>query len=293
MPVADVLSVLDNREQAILVWATLGLTLAMFNQSIRGSIVLLVRTFFSKPLLIVLILMVGYVVMIVFASRYLGLWNVSMTKDTVKWFFGQAFVMWVSSDQANKDDDYFKTKFLMNVRFVILLEFLVNFYVFNIFVELVLVPFITFIAIMLAFSETKREYRSVKQLMQFVMTTFGLALLFYISAMLITNLSSFVTLDNLRLLILPIALTVLFLPFIYALAVYSGYELIFLRVQLWKTDDELARFTRRAIFRACLFRLRQINRFLNHYAGSLHGIRSTAEVTELLADFRTQQSLSS
>jgi hypothetical protein len=163
---------------------------------------------------------------------------------------------------------------------------LINLYVLHILAELLLVPSLFSVAALFAVSDTKQEYAPVKRLVQFIMGATGLSLLSYAVARLAGDPESFASVDNLRLFLLPIVLTVVFLPFIYGLAIYSGYEQIFVRAKIWVTDIDLASYTRRQIFRACLFRLSRVNRFASRYAVRLSTVKSESDVSRLIADFQ-------
>jgi hypothetical protein len=282
----ELLAALDNREKAVLLWIAFGLVLALRSKDIRSSLVVVAKAVLSRPISTVLAAMVAYVSLIVFASHLLGFWNLSMVKDTVYWLLGSAMVMVLNHEQANKDANYFKKALLANLRMVVILELLINFYVFNIFIELVLVPVLFLVAALLAYSRTKKEYAPVERLMESVMAVVGFSLLAYAVARLMADVTAFVSPETLTRFVLPIGLTAVLLPFIYALAVYRAYEDISIRVKLWVTDSELAHYTRRQIFSACLFRLSRLNRFMNDHAAELATVRSKADASELVADFR-------
>ena len=67
-------------------------------------------------------------------------WDLSLLKDTLLWYFGVATVMFFSAHEATRGSRSFRSLVLKNLQFAIVLEFIVNLYVFNIFVELLLVP---------------------------------------------------------------------------------------------------------------------------------------------------------
>ena len=283
----EILSVLNNRERAALVWIAFGLVLALRSKGIRSSLVLVAKILLSRPIFTVIAAMVGYVSLVVFGFRRLGLWDFGMVKDTTIWFLGSAFAMVFNHEQAHKDASYFKRTLLASLNVLVLVEFLINFYVLNIFIELlVVVPVLFFGAALLAFSKTREEYAPARRLMEPVMAIVGFSLLAYAVARLMGDVTSFVAVENVKRIVLPIALTVLFLPFLYALAVYSAYDGISIRVKIWITDSELARYTRREVFNACLFRLSRVNRFMKDYAARLPTIKSKSDATKLIADFR-------
>ena len=282
----DILSLLNNRERAALFWIAFVLLLALGSKPLRSSALSIAKTLFARQILVVLGSMVGYVSLVVFISHQLGLWNLGMVKETVIWFFGPALVMVFNYNQANKDASFFKKTVVASLKILVALEFLINFYVLHIAIEIVLVPILVALGALLAYSETSEEYTSVKRPMEYLMAVFGLSLLAYAVTRLIVDFESFASVDTLRLFALPIVLTLLFLPFVYALAVYTAYEAIFVRIRLWITDTELAHYTRRQVLRACLFRLSRVNRFANEYAVRLSTVKSQPDAAKLISDFR-------
>ena len=152
--------------------------------------------------------------------------------------------------------------------------------------ELALVPILFCVGALLAVSEAKAEFARVKPLMRSILGIMGLSLLAYATARAAHDIGSFASAETINLFLLPFALTVLFLPFLYGLAIYLGYEGIFVRIKIWIADNELARYTRRQIFSACLFRLSRVNRFLNEYVRKLPTVKSETDAAELLARFK-------
>jgi hypothetical protein len=287
--VKEVLAALDSREKAVLLWIAFALILALRSRHIRSSLLLVAKTLLSKPILAVVAAMVGYVSLVIFGFDRLGLWDLGMVKDSVIWFLGCALAMVFNYEQAHKDACYFRRSLIASLNMLVVVEFLVNFYVFPIFAELVLVPVLFFGGALLAYSKTRAEYAPVKRLMEFVMAAVGFFLLAHAAARLAVDVTSLLAVENVKRFVLPIALTVLFLPFIYTLALYSAYDDICIRVKLWITDRELARYTRRQVFSACQFRLTRVNRFMTQYAARLPTVKSTSDATQLIADFRATQ----
>jgi hypothetical protein len=283
----DVLAALDNREIAIIIWAAVLLAFVVATSGVR-SLASILTIILSRQILSVLIAMVGYVSLIVLVAYRLGLWDFGMMKDTLVWLLGPALVLVFNSPKANKDPDYLRTTLLASVRVILVLEFVVNFYVLPIYAELLLVPALFCLGAMLAVSTAKPKYAPVKRLLQYLLGAIGLSLLGYAVARAAGDPHSLASADTLGLLLLPIALTVLFVPFLYGLAIYSGYDNIFVRTRIWITDSELASYTRRHVFNTCRFRLSRVNTFTNDYAGKLPTLKSKSDATNLLAQFRRQ-----
>jgi len=283
----DVLAALDNREKAIIIWVAVLLACVFAATGVR-SLASILRIVISRQILSVLIAMVAYVSLIVFVAYRQGLWDFGMMKDTLVWLLGPALVLVFNSPEANRHPDYFRKTLLASVRVILVLEFVTNFYVLPIYAELVLVPVLFCLGAVLAVSETKAEYAPVKRLLQYLLGAIGLSLLGYAVARAAGDPDSLASADTLGLLLLPIALTVLFVPFLYGLAIYSGYENIFVRTKIWITDSEVASYTRRQVFNACLFRLSRVNRFMNDYVSRLPTVKSKSDASNLLAQLRRQ-----
>jgi len=94
------------------------------------------------------------------------------------------------------------------------------------------------------------------------------------------------TQDTLRAFTLPATLTIAFIPFVYVLTLYSGYEDIFVRAGIWITDNELARYTRRQILLACGFSLGRVRMFMKDYTRKLPTVRSKDDAKRLISEFR-------
>jgi hypothetical protein len=280
----EILDLLDNREKAFLIWAAIGVALALGIKNVRPALLSVLGILLDRKILIVLALGAAWVSLEVLLLRW-WLWDLGMVKQIAIWVFGQAVIMVFSIHKALSDAAYFKKTVLATLKATIALDFLVNFYVFPLAAEVVLAPILLFLAAMLAVSETGEEYMPAKRLMQFVMVALGLSLLGYAVARLMGDVESFVSMDTLRRLVLPIALTLLFLPFVYALAVYSAYEVLFVRMGFLVGDAELARYTKHQVLRACHFRLSRVNRFASQYATRLNAMRSQRDTAKLISEF--------
>ncbi|MGH7202877.1 MAG: hypothetical protein ACREHC_00350 [Candidatus Levyibacteriota bacterium] len=284
------IDVFNNREKALIIWIVIALVYMLLNKDIRKSFMLVVKAILSKKIAIALAAMLIYISSIVFAAYKVHFWDSSLLKDTVFWIIGTAFVMFINFDKANKDGNYFKKVLVDSLKFVILLEFIINLYVFPFFVELILIPILFFLTAMLVISGTKKEFYPVKKILQTLLAIFGLYLIFYAVTHIFGNFKEFATIENLKDFLLTPLLTLLFLPFIYFLALYSAYELLFVRLDLLMKHNHkrLRQFTKREIFNACLFDLKKLNRFSANSAKQLMSIKNKMDVVRLINGERNE-----
>ncbi len=232
--------------------------------------------------------MLVYISLVVFAAYTMHLWDISLLKDTIIWTLGTAFIMFVNINKVNKESKYFKKVLLDNVKLVVLLAYIINLYVFNFVVEFLLVPVLFFIGALLAVSDTKKEYKPVKTLLQILVAIYGISLIIFAIVQVIGDFKDFATLYNLKDFLLSPLLTVSFLPFVYFLALYATYESLFVRVDIFLRDQkkELIRFTKRQILCTCLFNLKKLNRLSKNCATQLMSVENKADVVRFTRQFK-------
>ncbi len=145
------------------------------------------------------------------------------------------------------------------------IEFVVTFYSFDLVVELAFVPATAFLGALWGFSQSKKEYESVENLLNGVMFLLGVFMIFYAGYQLIYSPEIFFTMDTWKDFYLPPLLSLLFLPCIYFLARLMNYETTFSRVNFAIKDKKLRKYAK---LQAAL-RFRTDTMLLKRWANSL------------------------
>lgn len=257
---SHLLNIFNNREIALFIWFFLFLAWALSKRKIRKSFVGVFKAFLRWKISTSVFYMILYVSLLITVFYKIRFWDTLMLKDTFYWFFGIAFIMLVNSNKANEEDHYFKKVLLDNLKLAVVLEFIINLYVFNLVVELILIPILIFIIMVNAFAETKKEYLPVNKLMINILTFVGICLVIFSFKNIVTDFKSFTKIDNLRSFLLPPVFTFAYLPFIYLMALYIKYENIYLRMDLFNEDKKILKYAKRKIFVLCHFNLRKLNK---------------------------------
>lgn len=284
------ISIFNNREIAILIWTLIALAWVSYQKNIRMSILSVLFCLRQKKIIVIFISMLVYVILIVFLLYKIEFWDISMTKDTLIWLFGIAIVMLINFDQANGDKQYFKKMVLDNFKLILVIEFVVNLYVFNFVVELIMVPMLSIIVLMGAVAGTQKEYMVVEKIMNSILAIFGICFILFSCFSIANNFQNFATINNLYSFILPIILTIVYLPFIYFIALYAEYENIFVRLDLLLNHDKvLARFAKQRILILCFINLRKLNRFSSKGIMKLAGSDNRDDVLCIIQQFKNDQ----
>lgn len=167
-----------------------------------------------------------------------------MLKDSILWFILSAFVILFTLDKATKRKNHFRNIIVNSFKIVIVLEFVVNIYNFNLITELILMPIIIFFAMLQGYSEAKEEYKKVGKIFGGVLAIFGFTLLILSIIEIVNSINIYASFETLKSFLLPIILTVAFVPFAYFIALYMNYETLFIRLKFILRDKRNYRYAR-------------------------------------------------
>jgi len=277
----EALSIFSNRELAAGLWIIIGLIFLLTYKPTRTAIKPVIRAFFQRRIILMIILAIGYSVSMISLLRISGFWDVGLLKDSVYWFVGSGFVMLMNLNDASKESRFFRNIIKDNLKLIIVLEFIVVFHQFNLLTELILLPILIFFAVLQTVAETQDRYGSVKRLIDWIMT-FGAIVMLVLSVIdIIVDFNSFANYSNLKSFLLPIILSITFIPFAYLLALHMNYEVLFVRLRFFLKNNENFRFAKYRILRKCGMSLSKI-RSMSPKINDLYNGSTREEIEELL-----------
>lgn len=277
--------IFNNRELSLLFWIGAFLITLLLSKQIRQGFKGVLMALFAKQILISIIVMVLYISLIIFILFYIQFWDISLLKDTIFWTFGVAFILFFNFNKAIKEDNFFKKTILDNLKLILILEFILNLYAFSILKELIIVPILIFIMLLSTISESKKEYKSTKKLLDYLIAIVGIVYLIYAINNIINDFNGFATLTNLKSFLLPPILTIVFLPFIYFMALYSLYEDFFVRIKFGTYNNEkIEKYARKKIFNLCLLNFNKLKKVSNELMR--FKAKNKYEVKELLRPYK-------
>ncbi len=175
--------------------------------------------------------MTMYVVMIIYGLARLGLWDFSLLKGSLIWFFSVAIFSLFQVNKFSESPHKISGLVADSFKLVVVIEYLVGAYTFHIVVELVLVPLIVFLSALVAFAETKPEYESVHKFLNAVLAIVGIAILGAVMYLLVKDFDQVANRQAASDFVLPVILSALYTPFIAFMAVYSTYQTVLIRLQ--------------------------------------------------------------
>lgn len=133
-----------------------------------------------------------------------------------------------------------------------------------------------------AFSKTKSEYEPVRKLFSFIVGVIGLLLIYFVSKNLIADYESLFTINNFLSLLTPILLSLLFLPFLYLVTLYTTYENLFVRFEiLLKQNPEFIKPLKRKVLVTNNFNLSKLRVFIENSRMKLTKVSTKNDIDNL------------
>lgn len=225
----DIFDIISTREAALIFYLLLGIILGLLIKDVRNSLFNLLGILFGKKIGSVILLQVSFAALTIYFLFKINMWNLTYLKDTLFWFFTSALVTFFQINKAT-NSRFFLDISRENFKWAVFIDFLVNFYTFGILTELLLFPILFFLTAISAVADMDKKNAQVSNALKIILGLIGLTFIAVSAYKTLHDLSDFLTLHTLIEFLLPIILSLLQVPFFYALALYMQYETLFIRI---------------------------------------------------------------
>ena len=239
----------SNRQIATGIWLLSGLLLCLLSGNIRSSIGRVLKTLLQQKLILLFGSMILNVCALCLLFSTFRLWSSDQIPATILWTVLSGFSVIGRALTVKEGQTYFKRLFLDCLKITVVLEFLIVGYSFSLPVELVLVPFMTFLVLLIDLSRTKAEYASAKKLFEWIAIVVMTIVLWKAVGHIWDQPGAFFTTKTGRNFLLPGLLTVASIPFLYFWYCYSHIENARIRINFKAfQSDEVKQYARRRFF---------------------------------------------
>lgn len=284
----NIVDLFSNREISIAIWTVIFIMLifimAIKNSKLRDAIYQLIKTAVNKYILIFTFVTFGYVALCIILLSNLSIWDWLYLKEVILWFLFIGVPICFNAI-AERNKHFFSDLVKNNFKVAIFIEFIVGAFTYNIFTELFLVPTITLLFLFYAFSKTDESYRPAEKFFSFLLSTLGLIILFYAGKSAIQSYSELNILELFIVFSLPITMTFIFLPLSYCFALYSEYELLFIRLKFRLPDKNIRKRMKWDIIKTCKFSLAKVDFFSGNHLKELYSTMKTEDTAEVIDHF--------
>lgn len=243
---------LSNREIATLIYLGLLLAALLLWKKGRPLALDVTRAFFVPKLAQIWLLMSLYVAACVWLLAWLNLWEWPNLKSTLLWWLTVGFTC-VFEAQRLKDKPRTLRKLVRDAfTLSVVILFIAELVSFPLWVELLMLPSLVFLTLLIAVGEHQTDKPGVPRVLKLLrglQMLAGLIILSFSYWLVAGSVTEFWSLNTLREFGLPLLLWLMFVPFIFLLAVYMTYEEAFIHLQIRPKQTSIVRYARwRALF---------------------------------------------
>ena len=221
---------MNNREAATFILLGAAFVWMLWLPPVRASMRSLARQLFWSKLTVALVAYLAAIGAAVFGAWRLSLWTTDLLAATVLWFLLTGFAWFINLDGAGKDDDFFKRRFLETLGFAAFFEFFVNAQTLPLGCEIVGQVGLIFVVMLNVVAGGEPRFRPVARLTTGLLAAASLGLAGFTAASLVSNWPTVDKAGLLRELLMPVWLAAAVIPYLYLVAFYVGYELLFVRL---------------------------------------------------------------
>ena len=274
--------IFTTREIAIFIWVLIISFLVLLKKEIRIAFINVIKCVFNKHIIIPFCILILYSVIIALILNF-KINILKFLKDIILWviFVGVPFAF--SSISKKVDKKYFINYAINNIKIIAILEFIVSNFTFNIICELILIPFVTFIALLDVVAETKEEYKDTHKILSKLLTIIGFCILFYSFKKAIDTYTQYSNIDLLISFIIPFIYSIFFIPITYIMVLYSEYEKMLMRLNYSK---KISHKQKKEIIKTIKFSLNKIKYFNSRCLYKLYNGISDNELKEILKEIK-------
>ena len=250
-------TIFNNREIAVGIVTFISLIFIGRSKETRKAFVELIKAFLKlyKPF----ILMIIYILGIVYLLNRIGIWDLSMLKETIYWFFGGAFILFVNLNDISNQDNYFKKLILDNFKLILIIEFISNFATFNLIAEVISVFLVIILSMIEAFTDKDKSKEKEHKLTVILLSIYGISTLINSIIILSKDTTEFLNSLTFESLLLTPLLSILIIPFLYVLGVFATYQIKLVTFRhIHRNNKKLYRYGTRRILWSCNFSLKKI-----------------------------------
>ena len=283
------MKILSNREWATIIWLLILLIYILKNKKTKVLFLNVIKILFGKKLIKIWIITALYVFGITFGFSKTAIWNNIYIKDIIMWYMTMGIIYCFNATSKEANEQYILKVLKDNLKFTIIIEFIYSTFTFNLWLELLIIPIITFLAMIDAYAERKEEYYIVHKFMQVI---FVIISIWFFCETLKIGLQEYKELsiiDTFVSFMIPIVYSILIIPLEYALELYSKYETLFFRISFGNNDKRIVRKYKIWIIKVCGLSIHNVILFQKKYCSRIYKKMTDNEFMSLINDFKKEK----
>ncbi len=262
---ATIFDIFNNREFVLLTYSTIAFTLFLFYTPLRKQFWKILKIIFTTHLINVWLIVAINFSLTLLVLQKINFLEVEHAKTAIFWLILFATPLTFTYGQKQKSDGYFKSLLVDATKLTIVIEFVVNFYSFPLLAEFIIWPFIILIAFIqgvnLGQMDNGKGDIRIQRLIENIFAVLGIALFIFLAIKIIRSPFDLFTLSTLKDFLLPIILTLTYIPLLYFIFLCLEYQDYFLHLSYrFRNDASLAKKANRKVFWSCKLSLKKLRK---------------------------------
>lgn len=279
----------SNRELAGIFVIFIGIIFVLIvmlkNKKSKELFLRLVKIIFSKKMVLPYLICIIYGGLIILIFSNMKFWKVVYTKDCILWIIFVGIPFCFNAVLKCEKENYFRDIVTDNIKFTVIFEILFNTVSFSLIIEIIL----TTILIVLIF------LRDIAKLFNNIFYEIASKILMFIYLiLLIATIGKFikqelVVEDVIVSVLIPIVLSLFYIPIAYMFALYSKYEDILMRLKYIKSykNNVIVDKYKIILFKTFKFSIKKIQHFKKIYIHELYAGR--IHLDEAIREFKNRK----
>lgn len=274
----------NNREIALAILIIITILFCLIKKDIRKSTLRLMKIMFGKYFVKVYFEVAIYVCVVCFLLYKMNFWRFSYTKDTILWAIFSGLLLTYRSVDKKEEARLFLNLIKEALGIALVYEFLLNTFTYPVWGELLLFLFLIFIGLMMGVIEIDKnneKYKPLNKILNNLNIFVGWVISIHLIIEIVIDHATFFTIDTLNNFLLPIILTIAFIPYMYYLTVLVFYDEFWMRVRINKRLNGFQKmyFRIRVVVRCGMSRVK-IRDLLNEVRPRLVSVSTVEEIKD-------------
>lgn len=249
--------IFSTREIADVIWLVAFFVFILIGKKTRSAFINLIKAAFVKKIIIMFLLIGLYFGTFTMIFAFQSFWKWIYLKDIIIWFLLSAVPTCFSRITKPFHSDDIKKIIIENVTLTAIVEFVIAYFTFPLWVEIIMIPVILSITLLKVVADNKLENQKVCALLNGVLILIGIGIL---SGTVLVAVGSLATVDWTDFIVsfsTPLLYSILLLPMMYLCIIYAKYDTLFSRIHYMDTDD-VRKKHRWVILKACKLSYKRI-----------------------------------
>ncbi|GIN93783.1 hypothetical protein J22TS1_48340 [Siminovitchia terrae] len=275
-------NVFNNREIVLGGWVIIAIIIGLLTKAGREFLESVLPIVFSRKFVVFYIVFLSFFSLTVLYLYHASFWNLSLLKDTVFWVMFILVPLFAKTIEKAKDGRFFAKLIKDNLAFIVIIEFILNFWTFNLAVEMLTIPIALLLGGIYAVASREEETVIVKKIIDGLFVVFGIVVIIFTLYNLLQRPGEIINIKTLKEFLLPILLLFMNLPVVYGLALYNTYEQVFAMV---KGEPKEQQKIKRLLFRFAGINLTKVTSLRNNLMRITNLSRTAEELKQHLREF--------